>query len=164
MFYSSDGEECEKQVKTIPLSNNTIKRRIEDMSKDVETLVNEKQLIFCASSERIHRCNLEIQFIASVRFICESNVIEQFLFYKDLPENTTGLDIFQLVNSYFITTGLSWLFCLSICTGDCPGHLTGLLALVQMENPDIIFTHSFLHREALVAKSLMPELNVVFQT
>jgi zinc finger BED domain-containing protein 5/7/8/9 len=38
------------------------------------------------------------------------------------------------------------------------------LALVKKENPDIIFTHCFIHREALVAKSLMPELNEVLQT
>ncbi|XP_072380574.1 protein FAM200A-like [Diabrotica undecimpunctata] len=44
------------------------------------------------------------------------------------------------------------------------GHLTGFLALVQKENPDIFFTHCLLHRETVVAKSLMPELNDVFQT
>ena len=56
---------------------------------------------------------------------------------------------------------------MSVCTDGCPlmiGHLTGFLALVKKENPDIIFTHCFIHREALVAKSLMPELNEVMQT
>jgi len=44
------------------------------------------------------------------------------------------------------------------------GHLTGFLALVKKENQDIIFTHCFIHREALIAKSLMLELNEVLQT
>lgn len=43
-------------------------------------------------------------------------------------------------------------------------HLKGFLALVKKANPDTIFTHCFLHREALVAKSLVPELNDVLQT
>lgn len=36
------------------------------------------------------------------------------------------------------------------------GHLTDFLALVKQKNPDIVFTHCFIHREALVAKSLGP--------
>jgi len=38
-------------------------------------------------------------------------------------------------------------------------YLTGFLALVKKENPDIIFNHCFIDSEALVAKSLVPELN-----
>lgn len=62
---------------------------------------------------------------------------------------------------------MSWQSCLSVCTDGCPamiGHLTGFLALVKKENPDVIFTHCFIHREALVAKSLVPGLNEVLQT
>ncbi|XP_008182924.1 protein FAM200A-like [Acyrthosiphon pisum] len=44
------------------------------------------------------------------------------------------------------------------------GNLTDFLALAKKENPDIIFTHCFIHRETLVAKSLMPEHNEVLQT
>lgn len=164
------GEECEKEVRKIPLSNNTISRRIEDMSKDVETQVNEKLKaadFFALQVDESTDITGKPQVLTFVRFICESDLIEQFLFCKELPESTTGLDIFQLVNSFFTTASLSWQSCLSVCTDGCPamvGHLTGFLALVKKENPDIIFTHCFLHREALVAKSLVPELNDVLQT
>lgn len=164
------GEECEKEVRKIPLSNNTISRRIEDMSKDVEIQVNEKLKavdFFSLQLDESTDITGKPQVITFVRFICENELIEQFLFCKDLPGTTTGLDIFQLVNNYFSTAGLSWQSCLSVCTDGCPamvGHLKGFLALVKKENPDTIFTHCFLHREALVAKSLVPELNDVLQT
>lgn len=107
------------------------------------------------------------QVVTFVRFICDNELIEQFLFCNDLPETTRGQDIFNLVNNYFTTANISWKFYLSVCTDGCPsmiGHLTGFLALVKKENPDTIFTHCFIHREALVAKSLVPELNEVLQT
>lgn len=164
------GEEYEKEVKKIPLSNNTIKRRIEEMSKDIETQVNEKLKVadlFALQVDESTDITGKSQVLAFVRFISEKSLVEQFLFCKELPESTTGVDIFQLVNSYINTAGLSWQSCLSICTDGCPamvGHLKGFLALVKKENPDIIFTHCFLHREALAAKSLVPELNDVLQS
>ncbi|KAL4153935.1 hypothetical protein QTP88_001768 [Uroleucon formosanum] len=120
------GEDFEKEVRKIPLSNNTVQRRIEDMSKDVEFHVNKK----LKAAE---------------------------LFALQLYESTDVTGKPQVMT----------FFCLSVCTDGCPsmiGHLTGFLALIKKENPDIIFTHCFIHREALVAKSLMPELNEVLQT
>ncbi|KAF0749677.1 zinc finger BED domain-containing protein 5-like [Aphis craccivora] len=164
------GEDFEKEVRKIPLSNNTVQRRIEDMSKDVEFHVNEKLKaaeLFALQLDESTDVTGKSQVMTFVRFICDNELIEQFLFCKDLPETTRGQDIFNLVNNYFTTANISWKFCLSVCTDGCPsmiGHLTGFLALVKKENPDIIFTHCFIHREALVAKSLMPELNEVLQT
>lgn len=164
------GEDSEKEIRKIPLSDNTISRRIEDMSKDVEDQVIEKLKtvdFFALQLDESTDITGKPQVLTFVRFICENELIEQFLFCKDLPGNTTGLDIFQLVNDYFSSASLSWQSCLSVCTDGCPamvGRLTGFLALVKKESPDIIFTHCFLHREALVAKSLVPELNDVLQT
>jgi len=164
------GEDFEKEVRKIPLSNNTVQRRIEDMSKDVEFHVNEKLKaaeLFALQLDEPTDVTGKPQVMTFVRFICDNKLIEQFLFCKDLPETTRGQDIFNLVNNYFTVSNISWKFCLSVSTDGCPsmiGHLTGFLALVKKENPDIIFTHCFIHREALVAKSLMPELNEVLQT
>lgn len=162
------GEEYEKQVKKIPMSNNTISRRIKEMSEDVEIQVIDKLKLvdmFALQLDESTDISGKPQVVTFVRFIEDQSFIEQFLFCKDLPETTKGQDIFNLVNEYFEIANISWKSCLSVCIDGCPsmaGHLTGFLALAKGKNPEIVFTHCFLHREALVAKSLVPELKGVF--
>lgn len=162
------GEEYEKQVKKIPMSNNTVSRRIKEMSEDVEVQVIDKLKLvdmFALQLDESTDISGKPQVVTFVRFIEDKSFIEQFLFCKDLPETTRGQDIFNLVNEYFENSKLSWQSCVSVCIDGCPsmaGHLTGFLALAKQKNPEIIFTHCFLHREALVAKSLVPELKGVF--
>ena len=38
------------------------------------------------------------------------------------------------------------------------GQLKGFVSVAQKQNPNIIHSHCFIHREALVAKTLGPEL------
>ncbi|KAL4107274.1 hypothetical protein QTP88_017647 [Uroleucon formosanum] len=141
-------EDFEKEVRKIPLSNNTVQRRIEYMSKDVEFHVNEKLKaaeLFTLQLDESTDVTGKPQVMTFLRFICDNELIEQFLFCKDLPETTKN------------KTFLIWLpiiLPLPIYHG----------SVFKKENPDIIFTHCFIHREALVAKSLMPELNEVLQT
>jgi hypothetical protein len=41
------------------------------------------------------------------------------------------------------------------------GSLKGFVALVKQKKPGIIFTHNFLHRETLISKSVVPEVQKV---
>jgi len=87
------GEDFEKEVRKIPLSNNTVQRRIEDMSKDVEFHVNEKLKaaeLFALQLDESTDVTGKPQVMTFVRFICDNELIEQFLFCKDLPETTRG--------------------------------------------------------------------------
>lgn len=162
------GEEFEKQVSKIPLSNNTISHRIKEMSEDVEVQVIDKLKsadMFALQLDESTDVSGKPQVVTFVRFVEEKSIIEQFLFCKDLPETTKGQDIFNLVDKYFENSNISWMSCVGVCIDGCPsmiGHLTGFLALAKKKNSSIVFTHCFLHREALVAKSLVPELGEVF--
>ena len=56
--------------------------------------------------------------------------------------------------------GLNWKN-VGICTDDAPamtGQLKGFVSVAQKQHPNIIQTHCFIRREALVAKTLGPEL------
>jgi hypothetical protein len=80
---------------------------------------------------------------------------------------TTGEDIFVKLNDFFIANELSWSNCIGVCT-DGTAAMTSkkkwLLAQIKMSSAtDIIYTHYIIHREALAAKKVVPELNKLLQ-
>ena len=93
-------------------------------------------------------------------------MIYQFLCCRELPDFTTGKHIFDVISSYLEQIKVSWKSCIGICT-DCAlamtGHLAGFVALVKELNGKISVTHCFLHREALVTKYLLSELQIVLE-
>ena len=59
---------------------------------------------------------------------------------------------------------MNWKNCVGICTDGAlamTGCLKGFVSIAQKQNPNIIHTHCFIHREALVAKTLGTELKSV---
>ncbi|GFT07556.1 SCAN domain-containing protein 3 [Trichonephila clavipes] len=171
---------CRKIVKTmiggsadidickIPLSNDTIHRRIKDMSENIEqntakTLANSN---FALQVDETTDITGNAQLIAFVRFIHENDTINQFLCCRELPDFTTGKHIFQVISSYLEEIKVSWKSCIGICTDGAPamtGHLKGFVAHVKELNEDILVTHCFLHREALVTKFLPSDLKIVLE-
>ncbi|GFX75115.1 SCAN domain-containing protein 3 [Trichonephila clavipes] len=171
---------CRKIVKTmiggsadidickIPLSNDTIHRRIKDMSENIEqntakTLANSN---FALQVDETTDITGNAQLIAFVRFIHENDIINQFLCCRELPDFTTGKHIFQVISSYLEEIKVSWKSCIGICTDGAPamtGHLKGFVAHVKELNEDTLVTHCFLHREALVTKFLPSDLKVVLE-
>ena len=84
-----------------------------------------------------------------------------------MPETTKGQDtsIFDVIISYLEHCELKWKNCVGICTDDAPsmtGCLKGFVFIAQKQNSNIIHTHCFIYREALVAKTFGTALNSVF--
>ncbi|XP_042234779.1 zinc finger BED domain-containing protein 5-like [Homarus americanus] len=149
------------------MSDNTISRRISDMSQDVESQVIasiKEAKCFAIKLDESTDITGKAQLLTFIRFVCNEEITEQFLFCKPLPETTRGQDIFEDVVSYFSSYDLSWKSCISICTDGAPsmsGSLKRFISLAKLKNPGIVFTHCFLHREALISKSVLPELQKV---
>lgn len=100
-----------------------------------------------------------------VRFIKKEEIVEDMLCYISLPNKTTGEEIFHAVDGMFVKYGLSWQNVVGVCTDGAPsmqGKKKGLIARIeQVTNKKCRFTHCIIHREALAANELSPELDDV---
>ena len=162
------GDEDEKEINKILLSNDTVRRRILALLADIEKNVYRnkfKNSIFAFQVDESTDITNKVHLLAFIHFIDGDQIVIQFLCYKEMPGTTKGEDIFQILNNYLVKWDLSWKSCIGICTDvalSMVGCLKGFTTLVkERQNPNIITTHCFLHREALIAKTLGDELKKV---
>lgn len=159
------GPQAAKEIKKIPLSNSTIGRRINDMSADIEEVVFEKLKRcgkFALQVDESTDVSGHAQLLAFVRFVDGEEIRDNFLFCKCLPHKTTGEEIFRVTTEYLEKGGLNWSNCISVCTDGAAamtGNVKGFISRVREQNKNVRTTHCFLHREALVAKTLPKELS-----
>lgn len=102
--------------------------------------------------------------IAFIRFIKNAKIVNQFLFCSELAETTKGSDVFNLVDKSIQTRNINWENCVGLCTDGAPSMLgkhTGFAAHVKKINPNVVIVHCMIHREALMAKILPENLQVV---
>lgn len=79
---------------------------------------------------------------------------------------TSGHNIFSTVADYLKEMGLTWKLCVGICADGCPSMVGSAKGFVSpaKENPQLITTHCFLHRENLIAKTLGHGLKRVLES
>ncbi len=87
-------DEVLEKFKKIPLSNNTIKRRIDYMASNVESklikVVN-KSSMFALQCDETTDCNNMSYLIVFVRYLNENSINEDMLFCETLQTTTTGV-------------------------------------------------------------------------
>lgn len=161
------GEKEAKSIKNIPLSNDTVSRRISDMANNTKEqlvqAVRESSWFAIQIDETTDVAGLA-QLIVFVRGVHGDEVFEDLLFCKPLNVSTKGRDIFALLDSFFSANRLDWKNCVSVCMDGAKamsGHITGLAGCIKNVSPECNFNHCVLHREALAAKNLPDELKVV---
>ena len=136
MVKSMMGETAEEEICKIPLSNDTIHRRILDLSENIDTNVEKKlegskfALIFDESTD----ISNSAQLLVFVCFINDDEIINQFLCCKEMLTTTTGQDIFDMITGYPKKMNLTWKFCVDICSDGAPcmiGCIKGFASLAQ---------------------------------
>ena len=163
------GKEAASTLKCIPLSNDTVRRRIEDMSCDIKSqLVTRLRTcpfsIQLDESTDVLNC---VQLIVFVRYPWDGHFVEDFLFCKMVPGRTTGEQIFNILDNFMTETKLNWENCVAVCTDGAAamtGRKSGVVARIKRMNPQIVATHCMLHREALASKDMAPDLHSVLST
>ena len=130
------GQEAADEFSKVPLSDNTISRRITDISHNIENVLSEilKCTNFALQVDESTYITGKALLLAFARFENEWKTVENVIFSKELPETTKGQDIFNLVSSYLETCGLSWTWCVGICTNGASamiGSIKGFVTLVK---------------------------------
>ncbi|XP_028658888.2 SCAN domain-containing protein 3-like [Erpetoichthys calabaricus] len=163
------GKESSRKLLSIPVSNDTIRRRICDMSNDIQLQLVERlqSSTFAIQLDESTDIAGQAQLLVYVRYCFDNDVVEDFLFCKPVPLRTTGEDIFAMLNDFFIANKLEWSSCIGICTDGAAamtGHKSGVVARVRTVSLNIISTHCMIHREALASKNLNDSFGKVLNT
>uniref|UniRef100_A0A5S6QBY1 DUF4371 domain-containing protein n=1 Tax=Trichuris muris TaxID=70415 RepID=A0A5S6QBY1_TRIMR len=151
-------------IKKISLSNNTVPRRIDDMSADVEnTLCNvlrtEK---FCLQVDESTLPQNDALLLAYVRFIKEGRLVQELLFARELLTDTRGESIFRTVENFFKEKEIPLTNVIAVATDGAPsilGRHREFLSYLKEKVPDLLAVHCVIHRQHLVAKRPSDRLN-----
>ena len=152
------GETAAKKLSQVSLSNDTVCRRITDISSDIQRQLTSSLSTTRAFSIQIDEsCDISsvAHLVGYVRYVAESGMKTDFLFAESLSTTTTSSDIFNTVKAYFDRNGLT-LDNLKYCTTDgaaaMVGRKSGFIQLLREVVPSCKAIHCCLHRQALSAK------------
>ena len=163
------GHRESEKLNSISLSDNTAKRRIEDMSSDVlNQIVKQVKAspFYAIQLDESTDVASQPQLSVFIRYVNNEEISEDMLFCKALPLHTKGEDIFQCLDTFFNEHKIPWDKCAGICTDGAAANTgvnCGVVKRVKDKVPGITWTHCFLHRQALAAKALSDTLDSVLK-
>ncbi|KAK2718195.1 hypothetical protein QYM36_005498 [Artemia franciscana] len=128
-------------LQSIPVLNNTISRRIEDIASNIVMQV-------------IEQIKLTKMFALQLD---ESTDVS-----GEAQSRTTGEELFKVIDKFFAEGGILWDWCLSVCSDGAAaltGKNNGLMAWIRKKNPKVKWLHCIIHRQALASKRMNAHLH-----
>uniref|UniRef100_A0A5S6Q3M5 DUF4371 domain-containing protein n=1 Tax=Trichuris muris TaxID=70415 RepID=A0A5S6Q3M5_TRIMR len=155
-------------VKKIPLSNDTVQRRIDVMAKEVEGRLCSmlRNTEFSLGLDESTLPDNEAILLAYVRFISDEQMKPEFLFARELNTDAKRETIFQVVDDFFKEKGIPLKNIVAVTTDGAPsmvGCHRGFVARLKEVAPDALAVHCVIHRQHLLAKRLSRRLNESLQ-
>jgi len=162
------GNEHVSKIKNIPMSDDTIHKRILCIANDIEYQLVEKinkSLFYAIQLDESTDISNSTILLIYVRYIDDTfnDIKEEFLCTLKLKTFTTADEIFKTMNSYMISKNINWASCIGICT-DGAASMTGIHSGVvsrvkEVAHAHLISTHCFIHREQLAVKDMGENFN-----
>ena len=152
-------------LQSIPVLNNTISRRIEDIASNIVMQVIEQiklTKMFALQLDESTDVSGEAQVIVFVQYQDCSDIRENILFCQNLQSRTTGEELFKVIDKFFAEGGILWDWCLSVCSDGAAaltGKNNGLMAWIRKKNPKVKWLHCIIHRQALASKRMNAHLH-----
>ncbi|KAL4082946.1 hypothetical protein QTP88_029444 [Uroleucon formosanum] len=164
------GDKAAKEIEKVSLSNDTVKRRIDDMSSNIKNklLLYLKDCNFFALQidESTDITNMA-QLMVFIRFDRNDEIIEEFLFCKPLQTHRTSEIIFTTINEYLIEINLPWSKCVGFCSDGAramTGRLSGVATRIKKVASLCKTMHCMIHRQALASKNMPKSLKLVLDS
>lgn len=156
-------------IKAIPLSDNSVQRRIDEMAENIEeTLCN--MLRTTEFSLQLDESTLpgnESLLLAYVRFVKDESLVQELLFARQLETDTKGESIFRVVDDFFKEKDIPLSNILACATDGAPsmvGRHRGFISFLKKAVPGVLTVHCVIHRQHLVAKNLSGRLHKSMST
>jgi len=149
------GDDVASKLQSIPLSNNTVKSRIADLSLNIKDQVvarMKKAEKWSYQLDESTATGKNAQPMAYVRYEGDTDLEEEFLFCTPLTTTATGADIFNVVDNFQQKEDINWKNYVSERTDGAPAMLNarqGFTARVKQVNPNVQVIRCFLHRETV---------------
>ena len=112
------GEIAANKIKSIPLSAETVKRRIDDMAQNCQQQLLDKvrECKFAVQLDESRTISSEALLLIFVRYISNNNLQNEMLYLVDPTSRTTSADIFEAVDSFFKEHNLNYENLVGCCT------------------------------------------------
>ena len=159
----------EQVLKSIPLSDNSVQRRVDKMAENVEETLS-KMLMTTEFSLQFDESTIpgnESLLLAYVRFIRGGSLCQELLFARLLETDTKGESVYRAVEDDFQKKSIPLTNIISCATDGAPsmvGRHRGFLSYLKKAVRKILTVHCVIHRQHFVAKNLSEKLHKSLST
>ncbi len=157
MIKGVPGDGSEREIQQISLSNNTVKRKINEMLDDIkEKVIQEIKSsptgMFAIQLDESMDVSSCAQLLVFVRYVFLCDIKEEYLLCTQSETTTTAEDVMEKLSSFFKANRIPWENYFAVCTDGASamlGSKSGFQKRVKEVAPNAKGVHCMIRRFAL---------------